>query len=70
MQQVPEDADFVRLVYTIRLKKEKHVPEMALSRQRLVEEYGMNENPDVLFSFAEAMYAQYRWEDAFAITSR
>ncbi|KAG8959317.1 anaphase promoting complex subunit cdc16 [Tulasnella sp. 419] len=70
LQQVPEDADFVRLVYTIRLKKQKHVSEMALARQRLVEEYGMSENPDVLFAFAESMYAQYRWEDAFAITSR
>ncbi|KIO34707.1 hypothetical protein M407DRAFT_63985 [Tulasnella calospora MUT 4182] len=69
-QQVPDDADFVRLVYTIRLKKEKHVAEMALARQRLVEEYGMGENPDVLFAFAESMYAQYRWEDAFAITAR
>ncbi|KAG8885545.1 anaphase promoting complex subunit cdc16 [Tulasnella sp. 332] len=70
MQQVPEDADFVRLVYTIRLKKEKNIPEMALARQRLVEDYGMSENPDVLFAFAESFYAQYRWEDAFAITSR
>ncbi|KAG9017193.1 anaphase promoting complex subunit cdc16 [Tulasnella sp. 427] len=70
MQQVPEDADFVRLVYTIRLKKEKHVAQMALARQRLVEDYGMGENPDVLFAFAESMYAQYRWQDAFTITSR
>lgn len=46
------------------------MPEMALARQRLVEDYGMSENPDVLFAFAESMYAQYRWEDAFAITSR
>jgi anaphase-promoting complex subunit 6 len=43
---------------------------MALARQRLVEEYGMGENPDVLGSFAETMYAQYRWEDAFSITTR
>ncbi|KAG9024750.1 anaphase promoting complex subunit cdc16 [Tulasnella sp. JGI-2019a] len=70
MQQVPEDADFVRLVYTIRLKKEKNIPEMALARQRLVEDYDMRENPDVLFAFAESFYAQYRWEDAFVITSR
>lgn len=30
----------------------------------------MSENPDVLAAFAESMYAQYRWDDAFAITSR
>ncbi|KAG8899259.1 anaphase promoting complex subunit cdc16, partial [Tulasnella sp. 403] len=49
---------------------EKHIAEMALARQRLVEEYGMNDNPDFLLSIAEALYAQYRWQDAFTVTSR
>ncbi|TFY65559.1 hypothetical protein EVG20_g5530 [Dentipellis fragilis] len=68
--QTPEDADFVRLIYTARLRKYKHAEDHALTRRRLVEEYGLSDNPDVLFSFADALYAQFRWADCFVITSR
>ncbi|KAI0046567.1 TPR-like protein [Auriscalpium vulgare] len=69
-QQTPEDAEFVRLIYTARLRKYKHADEHALTRRRLVEEYGLSDNADVLFSFADALYAQFRWADCFAITTR
>ena len=69
-QQTPEDADFVRLSYTARLRKYKHAEEHAVARRRLAEEFGLSDNPDVLFSFADALYAQFRWADCFAITSR
>ena len=69
-EQTPEDAEFVRLVYTSRLRKYKHSKEHALTRRRLVEEFGLSDNPDVLFSFADALYAQFRWSDCYAITSR
>jgi anaphase-promoting complex subunit 6 len=69
-EQTPEDAEFVRLVYTSRLRKYKHAKEHALTRRRLVEEFGLSDNPDVLFSFADALYAQFRWSDCYAITSR
>lgn len=69
-EQTPEDAEFVRLVYTSRLRKYKHSTEHALTRRRLVEEFGLSDNPDVLFSFADALYAQFRWSDCYAITSR
>lgn len=68
--QTPEDADFVQLIYTSRLRKYKHAEEHARVRRRLVEEYGLGDNPDLLFSFADALYAQFRWADCFAITSR
>jgi hypothetical protein len=32
--------------------------------------YGLGDNPDVLFSFADALYAGFRWADCFAITER
>jgi anaphase-promoting complex subunit 6 len=35
-----------------------------------MEEYNLAENPDVLFGHADSLYAQYRWADCFAITSR
>jgi hypothetical protein len=69
-EQTPEDADFVQLIYTARLRKYKHAEEHALTRRRLADEFGLSDNPDVLFSFADALYAQFRWADCFTITSR
>jgi anaphase-promoting complex subunit 6 len=68
--QTPQDAQFVQLIYTARLRKYKHATEHALTRQRLVEEYGLGDNPDVLFSFADSLYANFRFADCFTITSR
>ncbi|KAH7875088.1 TPR-like protein [Lentinula edodes] len=68
--QTPQDAAFIQLIYTTRLRKYKHAEEHALTRQRLVEEYGLGDNPDVLFSFADALYANFRWSDCFVITTR
>ncbi|KAJ7227065.1 cell division control protein 16 [Mycena pura] len=68
--QTPQDASFVQLIYTARLRKYNHAAEHALTRRRLVEEYGLGDNPDVLFSFADALYTQFRWADCFAITTR
>ncbi|KZV78912.1 TPR-like protein [Exidia glandulosa HHB12029] len=65
-----DEAEFVKMMYTIRLKKYKHFDEMALARRRLVQEYSLIDNPDVLHGFADALYAQFRWADCFAITSR
>ncbi|KZV72988.1 TPR-like protein [Peniophora sp. CONT] len=69
-EQTPEDAEFVRLIYTARLRKYTHAEEHALARRKLADEYGLSDNPDVLFSFADALYSQFRWADCFAVTSR
>ncbi|KAF5380272.1 hypothetical protein D9757_007956 [Collybiopsis confluens] len=53
--QTPQDGAFIQLIYTTRLRKYKHAEDHALTRQWLVEEYGLAENPDVLFSFADAL---------------
>ncbi|KAF9507486.1 hypothetical protein BS47DRAFT_1321216 [Hydnum rufescens UP504] len=63
-------AEFVRSIYTVRLRKHKHLDDMAVARHRLSTEYGMTDNADVLHGFAEALFAQYRYADCFAITSR
>ncbi|KAK7056632.1 anaphase-promoting complex subunit Cut9 [Paramarasmius palmivorus] len=68
--QTPQDATFIQLIYTTRLRKYKHGEEQALTRRRLVEEYGLGDNPDVLYSFADALYTNFRWSDCFVITSR
>lgn len=69
-EQTPADAEFIRLMYTSRLRKYKHADEHALTRRRLVDEFKLGDNADVLFSFADALYAQFRWADCFAVTSR
>jgi len=68
--QTPEDAEFVQLIYTSRLRKDKHQAEHALTRSRLVDDFGLGDNPDVLFSFADALYTDFRWAECYAITSR
>ncbi|TFK75155.1 TPR-like protein [Pluteus cervinus] len=68
--QTPQDAEFVQLIYTARLRKYKHVQEHALTRQRLVQDYGLGDNPDVLYSFADALYTNFRFADCFTVTSR
>jgi anaphase-promoting complex subunit 6 len=64
------DAEFIRLIYTARLRKYHHPVEHQLARTKLVEEFGLGDNPDVLFSFADALYAGFRWADCFAVTDR
>ncbi|KAH8100117.1 TPR-like protein [Cristinia sonorae] len=68
--QTPDDAEFVRLMYMSRLRKYKHPEQHAIARRRLVEDYGLGDNPDVLYSFADALYGQFRWADCLAITTR
>jgi anaphase-promoting complex subunit 6 len=69
-EQAPDDADFVRLMYLSRLRKHAHADEHRVARRRLVDEFGLGDNPDVLWAFADALYTQFRWADCFKITER
>ena len=69
-EQTSEDATFVQLMYTSRLRKYKHAVEHELTRRRLLEEYKLGDNPDVLYSFADALYSSFKWADCYEITSR
>ena len=69
-EQTAEDSEFIRLIYMSRLRKYKHAEEHALCRRRLVEEFGLSDNPDVLFSFADALYTQARYADCYVVTQR
>ncbi|KAF8339828.1 uncharacterized protein EI90DRAFT_3037909 [Cantharellus anzutake] len=66
----PFCTEFVRSIYTVRLRKFKHQHEIALARHKLSTDYRLADNVDVLFSFADSLFAQYRYADCFAITSR
>jgi len=68
--QEAADADFIQLIYTSRLRKYTHQAEHAATRAALVRSFGLADNPDVLYSFADALYAQFRWADCFVVTSR
>lgn len=69
-EQTKEDADFIQLMYTSRLRKYRHTEEHALTRRRLAEDFKLSDNPDVLYSFADALLTQLRWADCYVITSR
>ncbi|KAL8286853.1 hypothetical protein RQP46_003859 [Phenoliferia psychrophenolica] len=58
--QLGDDADFVRMMYTVRLKKIKHRDEMRTARRRLTEEYNLGDDPDVLFGLADELYTGMR----------
>ncbi|GAA98873.1 uncharacterized protein L969DRAFT_88912 [Mixia osmundae IAM 14324] len=68
--QMAEDGDFARMMYTVRLKKYKHKAEIAQCRQRLAQEYGLADDPDVLFGLADTLYAASLWQDCYEVTSR
>lgn len=60
----------MKLMYLSRLRKYKHTDDQAIVRRKLVDEWGLGDNPDVLYSFADALYTQLRWADCYAVTSR
>ncbi|BGP54532.1 anaphase-promoting complex subunit Cut9 [Rhodotorula sphaerocarpa] len=68
--QTEDDAEFVRMMYTVRLKKVSHQTDMAIARQRLAEEYGLGQDPDVLFSRADELFNAMRYAECFKLTSR
>ncbi|TNY24498.1 cell division control protein 16 [Rhodotorula diobovata] len=67
--QTDDDAEFVRMMYTVRLKKISHNNDMAIARQRLADEYGLGEDPDVLCSRADELHSAMRYAECFKITS-
>ncbi|KZT29838.1 TPR-like protein [Neolentinus lepideus HHB14362 ss-1] len=69
-EQEPDDAEFIKLMYLSRLRKNKHAEEQTTVLRRLVQEYSLMDNPDILYAFADQAYTQFRWADCFAITSR
>ncbi|BGP14743.1 hypothetical protein JCM10213_004317 [Rhodosporidiobolus nylandii] len=68
--QTEEDAEFIRMMYTVRLKKLSHPTDHAIARQRLTDDYGLGSDPDVLFSKADELYAGMRWAECFKVTGR
>ncbi|KAH8822920.1 cell division control protein 16 [Flagelloscypha sp. PMI_526] len=66
----PDDAGFVQLIYTTRLRKNSHVEEQKATLQKLIKDFGMGDNPDVLTSAADTLYNQSQWEQCYTLTTR
>lgn len=47
-----------------------HQTDMAIARQRLVAEYGLGNDPDVLFSRADELHTAMRFAECYKITSQ
>lgn len=67
-----EDYELVRLLYTTQLSKQArtHAATTAAARRRLVAEYALDDDPDVLCGLAAELIARLRYSDAFVVTSR
>ncbi|GAA5966860.1 hypothetical protein JCM21900_001177 [Sporobolomyces salmonicolor] len=63
--QTEEDAEFIRMMYTL-----AHNRDIAVARQRLTDDYGLGDDPDVLFSLADEMYSGMRFAECFKVTTR
>lgn len=92
--QTEDDAEFVRMMYTVRLKKVtfffcsawqshptpahrvylrpqlSHQNDMTIARQRLAAEYGLGNDPDVLFSRADELHTAMRFAECYKITTQ
>lgn len=44
--------------------------EIAQARKELVGRYGLSDNCDVLVGLADELYARYKWEDCYTVTSK
>lgn len=47
-----------------------HVREIAQARKELVSRYALSENSDVLVGLADELYARYKWEDCYTVTTK
>ncbi|MBW0471067.1 hypothetical protein O181_010782 [Austropuccinia psidii MF-1] len=74
--QTPDDALFIKSLYTIRLKKfnyqkeQQEEEEFFKSLKILKNHYNLNEDPDYCFGLADWLFSNYRFQDCFRITSR
>lgn len=57
-------------MYVSKLRKESHVVEIAAARRELTNKYALGNNSDVLVSLAEELYAAFKWEECYVVTSK
>ncbi|WVQ74870.1 hypothetical protein IAR50_004477 [Cryptococcus sp. DSM 104548] len=65
-----DDANFVKMIYMTKLKKDTHAQEVATARERLTRQYALGDNCDVLVGLADELYSKYKWEECYAVTSK
>ncbi|KAH8090448.1 cell division control protein 16 [Filobasidium floriforme] len=65
-----EDAAFVKLVYTSRLNKTMYGKQIRIARRKLADEYNLSTNSDIWVAAAEDLFAKYKYEECYLITSR
>ena len=64
-----EAAQFVKMLYTIRLSKYKNPTDFTNARETLSTHYHLAENQDILIAKADLLFTQCRFRDALAMTS-
>ena len=64
-----EAAQFIKMLYTIRLSKYKNPTDFTNARETLATHYHLSENQDILIAKADLLFTQCRFRDALAVTS-
>ena len=64
-----EAAQFVKMLYTLRLSKYKNPAAFGTARETLSTHYHLADNHDILLAKADLFFTQCRFKDALAITS-
>ncbi|ODN92723.1 anaphase-promoting complex subunit 6 [Cryptococcus wingfieldii CBS 7118] len=65
-----DDANFVKMIYLTKLKKDTHAQEVAAARESLTKQYALGDNCDVLVGLADELYSKYKWEECYAVTAK
>ncbi|ORY35353.1 hypothetical protein BCR39DRAFT_508962 [Naematelia encephala] len=65
-----EESRFVKLMYLTKLNKDAHIHEIKHAREELSSTYALSDNCDVLVGLADELYAKYRWEDCYNVTTK
>ncbi|EIM21594.1 TPR-like protein [Wallemia mellicola] len=69
-EQIEHNSDFIKLIYTTQLKKTSHSAEIQNARNELsTDSYGFKQNADILQSQADSLYAQFKFQDCYNLTS-
>ncbi|GAA5969752.1 hypothetical protein JCM11641_008031 [Rhodosporidiobolus odoratus] len=63
--QTEDDAEFIRMMYTL-----SNSSDHLIARQRLTDDFGLGDDPDVLFSKADELFSGMRWADCYKLTTR
>ncbi|KAJ9104592.1 hypothetical protein QFC21_002090 [Naganishia friedmannii] len=65
----PDDARFVRLIYTARLHSNPNLREISIAKASLARRFQLEGNPDIQATNAQRFFVESQWEKCYDLTS-